>query len=107
LPETIDVAVLAFVLFHMADPPAVLREVRRVLKVGGSIGLVTWGRDPGVPGTSIWTEELDAHGAAADPRHASVRQHDRMDTPAKLTALLETSGFPHVRAWSFEFEHRW
>jgi ubiquinone/menaquinone biosynthesis C-methylase UbiE len=104
--ETIDVATLVFVLFHVTDPPAGLRDVRRVLKPGGAVGVVVWGRDPNVPGTSIWTEELDRLGAAPDARDPSVTHREEMDTPEKLAALLEGAGFGAVRAWSTVCEHR-
>lgn len=104
---TIDVAVLVFVLFHAPDPARGLSEVLRVLTAGGAVGLVTWGRDPGVPGLAIWTEELDLQGAAPDPRDPCVMQHARMDTPAKLGSLLEAAGFTFVRAWCADLEHPW
>jgi ubiquinone/menaquinone biosynthesis C-methylase UbiE len=39
-----DVVVLAFVLFHVPQPAAVLAEIRRVLRTGGMVGITTWGR---------------------------------------------------------------
>lgn len=95
-----DVAVLAFMLFHVSDPVAALQEVRRVLAPGGAIGLTTWGPAPSFPAEDIWTEELDAHGAPPDPVQST---RALMDTPEKVSGLLGRSGFRtlslHVEPW--------
>ena len=103
----IDVATLVFVLFHVPDPVAGLREVRRALRADGALGVVTWGQDPGVPGLSIWTEELDSYGAAPDPRDPSVMLQARMDTPEKLERLLHSADYVSVRVWKRTFAYRW
>ena len=103
----IDVVTLVFVLFHVPDPVAALSEVRRVLRADGALGLVTWGQDSGVPGLSIWTEELDSHGAAPDPRDPSVMLQTQMDTSEKVEGLLRSADYVSVRVWSRTFEYRW
>jgi SAM-dependent methyltransferase len=103
----IDAATLIFMLFHVPEPVTALRDVFRVLRPGGAVGIVTWGRDDGVPGLSIWKEELDASGAAPDYRDPVVMQLARMDTPDKLSALLASAGYGAVQTWAQVFEHHW
>jgi SAM-dependent methyltransferase len=103
--DSLDVALLAFMLFHLPDPDACLAEVLRVLNIGGSIGIVTWGADPEVPGMAIWSRALDAAGARPDPRDPGLMQQSRMDTPAKLAALLAGAGFASIHAMAARFEH--
>jgi SAM-dependent methyltransferase len=97
-----DVAVLAFMLFHVPEPGAALAEVRRVLRAGGHIGLTTWGADDAMLAREIWVEELDRAGAPPAP---PILHHDLVDNPAKVGALLGQAGFrePTVNpvAWSF------
>jgi SAM-dependent methyltransferase len=101
------VATLVFMLFHVPDPVTALSEVFRVLRAGGAVGMVTWGRDDGVPGLAIWKEELDAAGAAPDSRDPVVMQQARMDTADKLSALLVSAGYTGIQIWAQVFEHRW
>jgi len=105
--EQFDLALLAFVLFHVPDPTAALREVRRVVRAGGTVALLTWGEPDSTPGQALWIEELDARGAPPDPRDPSVMQFALMDTAEKLGGLLEGAGLEPVHIWSERFEHRW
>ncbi|MGA7989033.1 MAG: methyltransferase domain-containing protein [Candidatus Dormiibacterota bacterium] len=88
-----DVAVLAFMLFHVPDPVAALREVRRILAPTGVVGLTTWGAAPRFRAEEVWNEELDERGASADP---VVSTRGLMDTPDKVAGLLDSAGFRTV-----------
>jgi len=100
-----DVAVMAFMLFHVPDPVTALTEAKRVLRAGGTLGLVTWMHDPVPAAGRILDEELDALGAS-DPRPAP-RSDAMMDTPDKLATLLTTAGFTSERVWVDAVEHQW
>src|SRR5260370_34777222 len=60
-----EVAIVAFVLFHLPAPEHCLAEVNRVLQPGGAGGTVTWGAAKEAPASAIWDDELQAAGAQA------------------------------------------
>jgi ubiquinone/menaquinone biosynthesis C-methylase UbiE len=102
----VDVGLLIFALFHLPDPVEGLREVARILRPGGQVGIVCWGNDPGAPGAGIWVEELNREGASPDPRHPSVLQTGAMNTKEKLAQLIESSGLTVAKLWSESFCHQ-
>ena len=99
-----DVVVMAFVLFHVPQPEAALREVKRVLRAGGSVGLTTWGQGTVAPALECWNEELDQYCAPPDSPVAS--RHELMDTPQKLEGLLDATGFHQTRVEVVPWSHR-
>jgi SAM-dependent methyltransferase len=86
-----DAVSMAFMLFHLPDPPTGLAEVRRILRPGGALGVATWGEDVPFEAFEVWMDELDRHGAEAD--NPVPANHDLMDTEGKLSSLLEDAGF--------------
>jgi SAM-dependent methyltransferase len=103
-PASYDLVVMAFVLFHLPEPAAALREVRRVLRSGGFVGLTVWGKGAVVPASEIWKEELDRHSAPSG--EPIVARHDLMDTPDKVRALLDMAGFHEPRVEFLPWSHR-
>jgi ubiquinone/menaquinone biosynthesis C-methylase UbiE len=99
-----DVVVMAFMLFHVLQPEAALRDVRRVMRRGGRLGLTTWGQDKAVPALDLWNDELDRHGAP--PVDPFIAQHELMDTPDKLRTLLGNTGYREVWAALVPWSHR-
>jgi len=104
--ESMDVAILAFMLFHLPDPPRALAEARRVLRPGGAIGTITWDGPPTFAAHLAWNQELDAHGATPAPTDGDPTDHRPVDSEAKVAGLLAGAGFARIRTWSVPFAHR-
>ena len=100
-----DVAVMAFMLFHIPDPVGTLAGVKRVLRPGGAVGVVTWHEDPLTQAETIWNEELDAAGAPAAV--VTPRYHDLMNTTDKVERLLSDAGFKPGHVWIEQIDHQW
>jgi SAM-dependent methyltransferase len=93
--DSVDAAVMPFMLFFLPDPRAGLAEARRVLRLGGGLGVATWSAERNdIPADAVWVALLEEHGAAQNPPYARL---DLMDTPEKLGALLAEAGFRDVR----------
>lgn len=96
---SVDLVLMAFMLFHLQDPLEGLLEARRVLRVGGAIGVITWGGELESRAIAIWQECLDEYGAAPPAPDAQAR-HEAVDAPEKVEPLLEAAGFASARSWT-------
>jgi SAM-dependent methyltransferase len=101
-----DVAAMLFMLFHVPEPVVALRETARVVRPGGTVGLVTWGDDPPFEAGRIFEDELEAAGAGPDPLPL-VATHELMNSTEKMEALLADAGLEPQRIWIEPHEHRW
>ncbi len=101
-----EVAVVAFVLFHLPSPERCLAEVNRVLLPGGAVGTVTWGSEKQPLASATWDEELQAAGAEVIGLPA-VDNRACCDSTQKMTTLLEQAGFVAISVWTESIEHRW
>ncbi len=104
--QTGDVAVMAFVLFHVKEPVSALLEAARVLTPGGTLGASTWAADPMTTAAQIWDDELNAHGAI-DPAPMSRENDELLNTPEKMAAILERARLETRHVWVEHFEHHW
>jgi ubiquinone/menaquinone biosynthesis C-methylase UbiE len=98
-----DAAIMAFVLFHLADPLQALKQVGQVLRPGGMLGTLTWGREGHCPALETFSEGLDERHAPSNPCPA---RHELVNHPLKMTELLQRAGFEDVRSWWGWVEHR-
>ena len=65
------------------------------------------GRNSDLPGTGIWTVELDLHGAGPDSKPGAAKRDTLMDTTDKLGSLLKAAGLTVSRVWMERPERRW
>ncbi len=100
-----DLAVSSFVLQLVPSRHAALREIRRVLRPGGTFAWVAWQRSSQLyaPDTVV-NEVLDRHGF--DPPEPEGRNGD-LASPDAAAAGMRKAGFREVRAWSDEVAHPW
>jgi SAM-dependent methyltransferase len=96
--------VLAYVLFHVADPLAALIEATRVLERGGRVGTVTWAWERAERAQMIWNEALAEAGVPALPPR---RVDAGLDSPRALEMLLSRAALTPVRIWAERLCQQW
>ncbi|HET7168098.1 MAG TPA: class I SAM-dependent methyltransferase [Candidatus Limnocylindrales bacterium] len=100
---TFDVAMSSFVLQLVRRRPAVLREIRRVLRPGGTFGFVTWLRDARVfEPDRVFDSLLEAYGFENEPD--APRSGD-FATAERAAAELRRAGFRDVTATRATLDH--
>ena len=58
------------------------------------------------PADEIWAEELDAAGARL-PGLPATDSYSRCNSPEKVAALLEQTGFSSTKVWTESLEYQW
>ncbi len=104
-PASVDLVLAVFMLFFLEEPVVGLREMRRVLRPGGSLGTVTWGTSMDSVAQDAWGECVEAcraESGAQDPPAPPVKNDEAVETPEKMACLLEAAGFTAVRSWTEE-----
>jgi SAM-dependent methyltransferase len=108
LPEGLgpfDAAMSSFVLQLVPSRAAALREVRRVLRPGGTFAWVTWQLTERAFGPDrVANAVLDDFGF--DPPEPDNRPGD-VASPAAAALAMRRAGFRDVSAWSRELAYPW
>lgn len=108
LPENLkpfDAAMSSFVLQLVPSRAAALREVRRVLKPGGTFAWVTWQlTERAFEPDRVANAVLDDFGF--DPPEPDNRPGD-VASPAAAALAMRRAGFRDVSAWSRELAYAW
>jgi ubiquinone/menaquinone biosynthesis C-methylase UbiE len=86
-----DAAILAFMLQYVPDAQHTLREVRRVLRPGGHVGIACWGTMTESTAEQQWLAALDAAGAPPATRLATY--YEAVDSKTKLHEILRSAGY--------------
>jgi SAM-dependent methyltransferase len=101
---TADAAVLAYVLFHLADPSLAVAEAARVLRPDGRIGTITWARERPSRAEAMWDQALTEAGVPPAPPRRVDAGLDRADA---VSTLLRSAGLRPERIWLKRLRHQW
>jgi SAM-dependent methyltransferase len=100
----VDAVILAFVLFHLADPIQAIAEAARVLTSGGRVGTATWAQDDLMKADAVWDETLTEAGAPPLPAR---RVDAGLDNPDAIHRLLTDAGLSPTRIWPHPLSQLW
>jgi SAM-dependent methyltransferase len=102
---SIDVVLCRWGYMLMADPPAALRDTRRVLRPGGRVALAVWDRIEHNPWMMLPGQELRERGLTESPS-AGTPGPFVLSSPERVAELLEQAGFVEVRVETLELHRR-
>ncbi|MEU6034116.1 class I SAM-dependent methyltransferase [Actinomadura sp. NPDC047616] len=101
--ETFDAVVGNFVINHVGEPDAALKELRRVLRPGGRLALTCW-RMPGSGALGVVGEALDAVGVPW-PDDIPTPPFMEHGEPAAFRALVAGAGFADAAVDELDWTH--
>jgi ubiquinone/menaquinone biosynthesis C-methylase UbiE len=93
---SVDAVLLAYMLFHLLEPLAGVREAARVTRTGGHIGSVTFASQDTGRAWQVWDETLAEFDVPPTPPHGNFAGLDSLEA---MTNLFESAGLEplHVR----------
>jgi SAM-dependent methyltransferase len=101
---SVDAVLCRWGYMLMADPPAALRETRRVLRPAGRVALAVWDSIERNPWALLPMQELVERGVSAVPA-PDVPGPFALGSAERVSELLEQAGFAEVRVETLEL-HR-
>jgi SAM-dependent methyltransferase len=93
---SVDAVICRWGYMLMIDPPAALRETRRVLRPGGRLALAVWDRIEDNPWAALPAAETRERELVGPPEEGAPGPFSLSDA-ARLRELLEGAGFFDVR----------
>lgn len=94
---TFNVVTAAFVLSHVPDPEAALREMARVLTPEGQVGVSSWAASPALtPPAQVWqavVEKFIDSNRLQQALEQALPSEARLTTPLAIMAALANAGF--------------
>jgi len=104
---SIDAVISSFVFQLVPDRPAALREMRRVLRPGGRLSIMTWlGETSDFAPDDALDDALDELGVDVPDEPEEPRSGNFSSAPA-AAAQVRRAGFRRVRAEPLQLAHRY
>lgn len=100
-----DVVTANFVVNHVPDPRAGVRELARVTRVGGIVACTIWPTGATLQ-SQLWSRVVQEVGALVPPGATLPPERDFPRTSAGLADLLAGAGLADVRARTTEWDFR-
>jgi SAM-dependent methyltransferase len=92
LPDgSFDRVLMSFGILHVADPPAVLREARRLLRADGRLAFTVWAAPDASPGARLIDGAITAHARPVDDLPPGPDSYLFAD-PERIEAALAAAG---------------
>src|SRR5204862_3961259 len=87
--ESFDAVVCEFAIFFVPDMVKQVRELWRMVRVGGQLAITTWGPRMFEPGSSAWWAAVKQF---RPDLHTAFNPWERIITPQAVSQLLSDSG---------------